>query len=172
MSSLLLQTWSLRFYCHLIRKKRRRPSQREVMWEKSRWIWRCCLLLWGSTNLVTSEWHPCSLVCLFLSNLSHSRKVKESKRNKQKRKTKRNTQELFFLLPERESAGLAFLLPKQGNHLPLYPPDLSWKKWSTLYGSFYPLFCPGSISASPLSPGCHLGRRRNRGRSEFCTEFK
>lgn len=64
---------------------------------------------------------------LFLSNLSHSRKVKESKRNKnkQKRKAKRNTQELFFLLPERESAGLAFLLPKQGNPLPLYPPDLS-----------------------------------------------
>lgn len=49
----------------------------------------------------------------------------EGKQKKQKRKTKRNTQELFFLLPERESAGLAFLLPKQGNHLPLYPPDLS-----------------------------------------------
>lgn len=53
----------------------------------------------------------------------------EGKQNKQtntnvKQKQKETPRNFSFCF-QRESAGLAFLLLKQGNHLPLYPPNLS-----------------------------------------------
>lgn len=52
---------------------------------------------------------------------SEGKQNKQTNTNVKQKETPRN----FSFCFQRESAGLAFLLLKQGSHLPLYPPNLS-----------------------------------------------